>query len=275
MHTPFQGKVYLSSKSKFMHKIIMLSLVSFFLSHGTLAQGPPITVQTPVMLGLAGSGIRSFGKYIVKENASIYIQPLGVPFNISPKFQIGAIVPYRRIAPKKLATVGGIGDVRFFSKFQLYKKDRKAETFRILAHFSQSFPTGKSSSVPQIGSGLYQSYVGFILGSISSAVGIYADFGYNMTSSGADDNFLYNFSLGIPLLEHKYPQNQINLFLEFNGNYIIAPEVHSLFISPGIQYIPGRRILFETNLQLPLIQTNVSSNKTRYMFSLGTRFLLT
>ncbi|MEE8289408.1 MAG: hypothetical protein V3R25_08335, partial [Nitrosomonadaceae bacterium] len=38
------------------------------------AQGPPIFTDTPLLLGLEGGGIRTFGKYISKENANIYLQ---------------------------------------------------------------------------------------------------------------------------------------------------------------------------------------------------------
>ncbi|RUT73310.1 hypothetical protein [Ancylomarina longa] len=253
-------------------QLLTILLLAFTIN--VFAQGPPITTGTPVMLGLEGNGIRTFGKIISKENTNIYVQPIGIPYNISPKFQIGGILPFKFITPKRAETNGGIADVTLFTKYQLYKKDEKAKTFRVLANIKQSFPTGKTSSIPQIGSGIYQTYVGFIVGKISSAIGIYGDFGYNITSNGASDNFLYNFSVGVPLLPQKYPQKQINTFLEFNGNYVFNPKIHTLFISPGLQFIPGRRILFETSFQMPIVQNNISTNKTKYMLLLGTRFLI-
>jgi len=252
----------------------LLTLLLLVCSIKIFAQGPPITTGTPVMLGLEGNGIRTFGKFISKENANIYVQPIGIPYNITPKFQIGGIFPFKFITPKGAETNGGIADITLFTKYQLYKKDGKAKTFRILANLKQSFPTGKTSSTPKIGSGIYQTYVGLIVGKISSTIGIYGDLGYNITSNGATDNFLYNFSVGLPLLPQKYPQKQINTFLEFNGNYIVDPKIHTIFISPGLQFIPGRRILFETSFQIPIIQNNISTNKTKYMLLLGTRFLI-
>ena len=255
-------------------KTVLLVILCFFLATVMYSQGPPITTETPVMLGLEGSGIRTFGKFISKENVNIYIQPIGIPYNITPKFQVGGIFPFKFITPKGTETNSGIADITLFTKYQLYKKDGKAKTFRVLANIKQSFPTGKTSSAPKIGSGLYQTYVGIIVGKISTAIGVYGDFGYNITSNGATDNFLYNFSVGIPLLPQKYPQKQINTFLEFNGNYVIDPKIHAFFISPGLQFIPGRRILFETSFQIPIVQENITTNKTKYMFLLGTRFLI-
>jgi len=238
------------------------------------SQGPPITVETPIMLGLEGSGVRTFGKFISKENVNIYIQPIAIPYNISSKFQIGGIFPFKFITPKDEATIGGFADITVFAKYQLYKKDEIAKTFRILGLVKQTFPTGKTTSNPPIGSGIYQTYIGLIIGNISTAIGFYSDFGYNITSNNASDNFVYNFSVGVPLLPHKYPQKQLNAFLEFNGNYVLDPKIHTLFISPGFQFIPGRRILFETSFQIPIVQNNITTNKTNYMLLLGIRFLL-
>ena len=251
-----------------------LFFILLFYTTISFAQGPPITTQTPVMLGLEGNGIRTFGKFISKENAQAYVQVFAMPFNISPKFQLGGIIPYKSISPNGMSSVNGFADLTLFAKYQLYKKDGKAKTFRILANLKQTFPTGKTSSMPAIGLGLSQTYFGLILGKITSAIGIYSDFGYTITNKGATDNFNYNFSVGIPLLPQRYPQKQLNSFLEFNGNYLFDSKIHTLFISPGLQFIPGRRILFETSFQIPVVQQNITINKTNYMLLLGTRFLL-
>lgn len=256
-----------------MNRLIIIILVVFS-TNNVFSQGPPITADTPVMLGLEGSAIRTFGKFISNDNSNIYIQPIGIPYNITPKFQVGGIFPFRFVTPKGEDTKGGLADIALFTKFQLYKKDGKAQTFRILATVKQSFPTGKTLSTPKIGSGIYQTYVGLIIGNITTSVGVYGDFGYNRTSNGTTDNFLYNFSIGFPLLPQKYPQKQINTFLEFNGNYVIDPKIHTLFISPGLQFIPGRRMLFETSFQTPIVQNNNTTNKTNYMILLGARFLI-
>lgn len=124
------------------------------------SQGPPITTQTPVMLGLEGNGIRTFGKLISKENVTIYVQPIAIPYNISSKFQIGGIFPFKFINPKGSNAVNGFSDLTLFAKYQLYKKDGKAKTFRILANLKQTFSTGKTSSIPAIGLGLSQTYIG-------------------------------------------------------------------------------------------------------------------
>jgi hypothetical protein len=128
--------------------------------------------------------------------------------------------------------------------------------------------------MPAIGLGLSQTYIGLILGKITSEIGINSDFGYTITNKGATDNFSYNFSVGIPLLTQQYPQKQLNSFLEFNGTYFFDSYIHTFFISPGLQFIPGRRILFEISLQIPVLQQNININKTNYILLAGTQFLI-
>jgi len=250
---------------------ITLALILITIVYG---QGPPITTETPIMLGLEGSGIRTFGKFTSKENENSYVQIVAIPYNITPKFQIGGIIPFKFITPNTAETVSGFSDITVFAKYQLYKIDRTARTFRILANIKQSFPTGSTNSSPPIGSGIYQTYVGLIIGKISTVIAFYSDFGYTITSDKATDKFTYNFSIGVPILPQKYPQKQINTYLEFNGNYIINQEIHTFYISPGLQFIPGRRILVETSLQIPALQKNETTNMTNYSIILGTRFLL-
>lgn len=255
--------------TKFQSFIFLIFLTTF-----SWAQGPPITTQTPVMLGLEGSGIRTFGKFISKENANVYVQVFAIPYNISPKFQVGAVLPFKFINPEGMASVNSFADMTLFAKYQLYKKDGKAKTFRILANVKQTFPTGNFSIRPPVGEGLSQTYIGLIIGKTTTDIGFYSDFGYTLTNKGVTDSFSYNFSVGVPLLPQQYPPNQLNTYLEFNSNYFFGSKIHTLFISPGLQYIPGRRILFETSFQIPIVQQNITANKTNYMIMIGTRLLL-
>ena len=256
-----------------MHRLSTILL--FLIMVSTLsAQGPPITTGTPVMLGLEGNGIRTFGKYISTEKAKVYVQPIGIPYNVTAKFQIGTILPFKVIKPNEQAAVKGLSDIAIFAKYQLYKKDGTAKTFRILANIKQTFPTAKTTTTPQLGTGLFQTYLGLIFGSISSKVGLYGDLGINIPSRDAAKKLIYNLSIGLPLLPQQYPQKQLNLYLEMNGNYIPAADAHTLFLSPGLQLIPGRRVLFEASYQYPIIQSDNILNKTNYRFVLGTRFLI-
>ncbi len=257
-----------------MFKKISLIILGVVLWSYVPAQGPPIFTDTPVLLGLEGSGIRTFGKFISKENAKIYVQPLIVPYNITPRLLVAAVVPFVNKNPSDGAAIGGLGDMSAVAKFTVFQIDGKAKTFRIVAKLREIFPTGNSKSMPSLGAGIYQTMPGIVSGYITSKFGIYADIGYNITSGGATDNLLYNMAFAYPLLPQQYPAKQINIYLEFNGNYIVDTKANSLFVSPGLQWIMGRRVLVESGIQIPLNEIVPSGSKTKFMFLLGTRILI-
>jgi len=237
------------------------------------AQGPPIFTDTPIMLGLEGRGLRTFGNIVSKENANAYIQPVVFPFNISTKWQVGANVPFVSISPDGLDTRSGIGDLRVFTKYQIYKKDGKAKTFRGLIKLTQTFPTGNSSKAPALGTGAYQTTLSLVNGYVTTKYGLYGEIGYNITSDGLPDNLVYNIAFGVPLLPQNYPPNQLNLFLELNGNYVLEVG-NNLFLSPGIQYIAGRKVLIESGIQIPLNDSAPIGQRTNFILRIGTRILI-
>ena len=82
--------------------LLLIAAVSF---KNVQAQGPPIYTGTPILLGLEGGGVRTFGRYISKENATAYVQPFAIPYNIATKFQVGVIVPFVSKSPEGLEVV--------------------------------------------------------------------------------------------------------------------------------------------------------------------------
>ncbi len=237
-------------------------------------QGPPITVETPIMLGLGGSGIRTFNRFTSVENGHAFVHVLTIPYNFSTKSQIGIVMPFVFNKPENTISSSGLGDLTLFAKYQLYKIDDIGKTFRITAKITQSIPTKSSSLQDPNNTKISQTYIGIIVGKLSTKTGIYGDFGYNLTNSGLTDNIIYNISFGFPLLEHQYPQKQVNLYLEVNGNYLIDPKRNVNFLSPGIQWIPGRRFLLEYSFQLPIFQDNSQINSTNFRSLIGIRFLI-
>lgn len=60
-------------KSKLMFLFIFLSSGKFF------TQGPPVFSDSPILLGLEGSGVRTFGEFVFTESGGKYIHAFGLP----------------------------------------------------------------------------------------------------------------------------------------------------------------------------------------------------
>ena len=254
--------------------MLLLTLFLVLLNLEMAAQGPPIFTDTPIMLGVQGRGVRTFGNIISKENANVYAQVLVVPYNITSKWQVAAVVPYVSIFPDGVDSQSGFGDLKIFTKYQLYQKDGKGTTLRGLIKLTETFPTGNSTKMPALGSGAYQTTLSLVNGYVTTKYGIYGEVGYNLAGNGLPDNLIYNIAFGYPLLPQKYPPNQLNVFLELNGNYVFDNVGNNLFLSPGIQYIAGRKLLFESGIQIPLADAAPINQQTNYILRVGTRILI-
>lgn len=251
-----------------------ICLVVTVLSIKAAAQGPPIFTDTPIMLGLEGGGVRTFGNIVSKENAKAYVHILAIPYNISNKWQVGVIAPFVSKSPDGLKTNSGFGDLKIFTKHEIYKKDGKGKTFRGLLKITETFPTGNSKDLPPLGAGINQTTISLVNGYVTTKYGIYWEVGYNVTSGGLFDNVVYNIAFDYPLLPQVYPPKQLNVSLELNGNYVRDGVGNNLFISPAIQFIAGRKVLFETGVQLPLDEVAIEGTRTNYVLRIGTRILL-
>ncbi|NIT70998.1 hypothetical protein GWO43_08900 [candidate division KSB1 bacterium] len=115
---------------------------------------------------------------------------------------------------------------------------------------------------------------------------------YNLNTSNDPVDFgnsvAYNLAFGyrlLPAVYETYPSPQLNGFLEINGittnrNSINDQEVQDsggtrIFLSPGIQYVGGRRWLLEASLQIPIVdEPNGTQLGTNWTVSFGTRVLL-
>ncbi|MEZ7496955.1 transporter [Leeuwenhoekiella aequorea] len=256
-----------------MNRLIII-LIGVFATTSVFAQGPPIFTETPILLGLDGGGIRTFGRFIVKENATVYVQPLAIPYNLGSKTQIGIAGRFININADNFESVSGFGDLTLFLKQQVYQKDGKAKTFRIIAKLDQVFPTGKTNSTPSIGSDSWQSQLSLVTGYVTLKYGIYGQVGYNITSNGLPDNLIYNAAFVYPLLPQKYPPNQLNLNIGINGNFFTDVNGNTVLASGGIQWITSKTALFEAGLQIPIVEEVPEAQKTNYVLTFGTRILI-
>ena len=253
---------------------IFLLLLIELASLCSFAQGPPIFTETPIMLGLNGRAIRTFGKYAHGENSRSYTHVVAIPYNITTQFQIGSVVPFTWKSSQGMSSRAGLGDVTLFAKQQAFQIDGTGKTFRMLVKGTTTLPTGNTSGEPAIGSGQWHLGLGIVAGYITTRLGLYAESGYLWISDGMPDEIYYALEASLPLLPQKYPPSQLNLSAGLTASINASSYDQTLFISSGLQYIAGRRFLMETGVLIPVKEDNPDATDTKYIFLLGARMLI-
>ncbi len=265
----------------------------------TLAQGPPINTDTPILLGVSGAGARSFVKVIKKssqdKNLTVTVSPVVIPYNVSTRLLIGGVFPYFN---KDLDTnegsvsSSGFGDTKLFAKYVVHQIDKRQETIRFVLKSSLTLPTGDEDAEPALGDGTTDYSFGVVAGWIKPRVSLTTEAVYSLNTSrrgmNFGDSFAYNFALGYrlsPNVYERYPSPQVNVYMELNGIITKRDVLNSqsdkdtggttLLLSPGIQYIGGRKWLVEGSIQFPIVDNlNGSQLETDIIASLGLRILL-
>lgn len=242
-------------------------LFTLILTNITKAQGPPIYTDTPILLGLDGGGIRTFGKFTSTENGNSYVQPFVIPYNITTDFQMGVVQPFVILSPNRQSSNSGFGNLTVFGKYSIFQNNGRGKTFRGLIKYKQSFNTGSG----KVSSDAVISQLDFVAGYITTQYGIYGSIGYAFVSQNMPDRIFYNFAFGYPLLPQKYPPFQLNLFLELNGSHTSKLNKNMILIAPGIQLIATSTFLIEAGFQIPVVD---DLGITNYSASLGIRYLI-
>lgn len=286
-----------------------VSAISLLSTDG-FAQGPPINTDSPIVLGLSGRAVRTFGKLVrvsklLKEGEQIadpndskvtlWETPIALPYNFTDRLQVAAIVPFLNATASSRAQSAsnfGLGDLRFYAKYVWYQSDGRNKTFRIASRADVKLPTGEQNKAPALGTGSTDVAFSSVAGWIEDRVGLYLEGGYSLnTSSGAvnyGNSVFYNLAVGyrlLPAVYETYPSPQLNGFLELNGTTTARNTVGSvrdansggttLFLSPGLQYVGGRLWLVEASYQYPIVrEPNGTQLAVSGTVSLGVRVLL-
>ena len=282
-----------------MKRVLLRTVIVLMLVSTAIAQGPPINTDTPILLGVSGTGVRSFVKVIRKssqdKDLTVTVSPVVIPYNLSTRFLVGGVFPYFN---KDLDTnagsmsSSGLGDTKLFAKFVVHQIDKRQETIRFVLKSSITFPTGDEDAKPALGVGTTDYSFGVVAGWIKPCVSFTIESVYSLNTTRRSvnygDRFAYNFALGYrlsPRIYRTYPSPQVNVYLELNGLTTMSNELNglslensggtTLLLSPGIQYIGGRKWLVEGSIQLPIVENlNGSQLETDIIVSLGTRILL-
>lgn len=257
------------------YKIIILTLLSAVMISDIQAQGPPITADKPIMLGSNSVIIKTLTEIRNTDEGTFTKVPFMFHYLPTSNTLIAVHVPLTTYSfdDEGLGRNGSsLGDINILGKYQFYRKDGKAKTFRMVVKTLQTLPTGKDFGPDEISAGVYQGYYGIVAGYESIKYGLSNEIGYNISPSGDQDEFRYKFGVGLPLLKPTYPVKQINLYFEYSSNWRMEKDAYEMLYAQGIQYAKGRLTL-EAAVQVPLIQSNMEEFELNSNILLGTRYI--
>lgn len=260
-------------KSKTWLFAILLSLV--FFGNKAFSQGPPITADSPIMLGggtflmktlteirFTDHGIFTriplMAHYLPTSNTVVSVHFPLVLYNFENGFMEG-----------ENGTT--FGDLEIMGKYQFYRKDGKGKTFRMVVKTLQTLPTGKELGIEDMSTGNYESYLSMVAGYETLKYGISSELGYSLSPNGNDDKVKLALGFGLPLLKPTYPVNQLNLYFEYDSEWYTETSGYRLLYAQGIQYAVNDLTL-EAAVQIPLVQDVHSFRERNYSIFIGTRY---
>ena len=240
-----------------------------------VAQGPPITLDKPIMLGAGNGTVRALLKSTALEDLRYQALLLEGDYNISAAFAVGAELP---LTFNDRSEQFRLGDAAVFAKYQFVRRDGKGKSFRLAAKGKHMFPTGPAFEAPLVGMGQHMSYAGLVGAYESLDLGLQAELGYaHAYTDAAMRHLSYKFGVGLPLLKPSYPVNQVTVYLETEGLNLPASATgtarYGFYYAPGLQYARGKATL-DASLQLPLAQQVQASLSRRWAALLGVRYIL-
>ena len=244
------------------------------------------------------------------RDVSVFGIPIVFPYEVVPNTLVMAAgVPalhkemrLTRDGKERTLSSTGLGDFFIAAKYLALQRDAKDWTTRIAIKGRVKFPTGKDDEIDeqgqrlppplQLGSGSVDYSLGAAFTHVRRRVGFNADVTYNFKTEANTfafgDSLQYNLSIGyrlLPVVYDLYPaRNHLNAYLELNGEYSAGSRAdglsvadsggHVIYLSPGIQLIPGN-FLVEASLKLPVGQ-NLNGTQLKFQpgFTVGGRWLI-
>ncbi|MGB2129731.1 MAG: hypothetical protein ACPHXR_09675 [Flavicella sp.] len=232
------------------------------------AQGPPITVDKPILLGSDSWVLKSLTE-VRKTNQGIFTKvPITVHYLTSSNSLIGIHLPM----VSSPSSQNNFGDLQFLFKYQFYRKDQMGKTFRIIAKTLQTLPTGSDYKIIGISNGIYQGYYALVAGYENVNLGISNELGFASMPNTEMNEWRYKLGFGLPLLPATYPVKQINLYFETQQSWFPQSETYMFLYAQGLQYAI-KRLTVETSFQFPLTNINNPLLQRDYSIFLGTRYI--
>lgn len=251
--------------------LIFYAIVVFFASINTLAQGPPITTDGPLMLGGGSVTVRTLAEVRKLDTGTFTYIPLMAQYLPTANTQIGIAIPYILYNPNQASSGSGLADLQLTGKYQFYREDGTGKTFRMVAKTVQTLPTGVALDLMDLSTGKYQGYLGVIAGYESLKFGISNELGYSWMPDGTMDGLRHKLGFGLPLLKPVYPNKQINLYFEYSNFWLPERDGYQLLYSQGVQYA-SKDITFDLAVQAPLVNDMPAGMRMEYSIFFGSRY---
>lgn len=240
---------------------------------------------------------------VLDRRLGIDMVPLVVPYGVTPKITLFAGIPYvwRTFETGDTEeTNNGFGDAFILIKQELLARNFRGGTTRLAIFGGSSFPTGETEDdrepLPpplRLGAGVVDLSGMAVLTHVGGRIGITGMTGYTAATAShggvrRGDRFQYGLALGYRLFPAVYQSISDKTwvaYLEFNGT-VAAPATqggtlledtggHTVFISPGIQFIPTPNLLFEATFQVPLVrELRGEQLAPDWSLAIGGRFLM-
>lgn len=245
-----------------------------FFTNNIFAQGPPITTDKPIMLGEGQQILKTLTEIRHFEQGTVTRIPMMYHYLPTSNSLVALHIPLV-IGSMNENNDGemSLGDLNLLLKYQFYRKDGKAKTFRMVGKLLQTFPTSTNNvGVVDFGVNEWQTLIGWVAAYESIKYGISHEISYKWVGGDTfSDEIQHKLGFGLPLLKPVYPVKQINLFFEYNGNYFIENKTYELLYAQGIQYA-RKQWTFETAIQAPIIKIE-NENARKYSWFLGMRYV--
>ncbi len=165
----------------------------------------------------------------------------------------------------------GVGDMRFFAKYRVWRIDEEGETERLSMLAGLEVPSYDDPFT----SDSWDPFFGTVFTYQGKEWGVDLDLIWQFNTGKGTfkyDEMAYDFAYTYKLLTGRNLDEsfwQLNSIFEFNGTYV-ADGSHLLFASPGVQ-LALERMIVEASLQLPIIADLKNRVEPDFIFVVGTR----
>ncbi len=258
--------------------LVRLSILMFMTLFNILAQaqGPPVTIDKPIMLGAKSLTLQSLSEYREVGERAYFVTPFKAFYLPTSDMSVGVRIPFIMGKSKTETLVkpfSGLGDIQLSYKYQFLRKDQMGKTFRVSAKLMQNIAIGETISNSDINFGQHQTYLGLVSGYETLKHGISSELGYRLVHRSNRHMLHANLGFGLPLLKPVYPSKQLNIMFEYSSVYMPQQDAFALNYVQGVQFVKGAFII-EGGARLPLVRSALDIDQMNFGLLLGMRYVI-